>query len=148
MANLEYLSIDLVSPLAMRRMDITNLQFPDGSFDVIFCNHVFEHVADDRRAMGEVCRVLSAGGWAILQTPIDFGRAVTDEDPGVSDPEERLRRFGQADHVRVYGRDVFQRLADAGWKMSRIQPGTLLTEPEIRLHAIDPEEPLLLGSRA
>ena len=56
--NLEYLSIDLESPLAMKKMDITRLELPDASYDIIFCNHVFEHIPDDRAAMRELFRVL------------------------------------------------------------------------------------------
>ena len=101
--NLHYLSADIASPGAMVRMDITDIRFPADSFDVIYASHVLEHVPDDQQAMRELHRVLRPGGWAVLQVPIV--RDTTEEDPTVTDPTERERRFGQADHVRVYGRD-------------------------------------------
>lgn len=113
---LSYLSADLLSRRVMVRMDITDIQFPAKSFDVILCNHVLEHVPDDARALAELYRVLAPGGWAILQVPI--GGDVTDEDPSVSDPAERLRRFGQRDHVRIYGRDYRARLERAGFRVT------------------------------
>lgn len=143
--NIDYLSIDLASPLAMQRMDITNLQLPDGSFDVAFCNHVFEHIRDDRTAMREVRRILKPSSWAILQTPVDLKRATTDEDPSITDPQELLRRFGQADHVRLYGRDLFDRLTSAGWKIAILELGSWLTDQEIVRFALNPNEPLIIG---
>jgi hypothetical protein len=112
---LTYLSADLDSPLAMASMDLTDAPYPDASFDVILCNHVLEHVPDDRRAMQELFRMLKPGGWAVLQVPMSGEK--TDEDPTVTDPKERERRFGQSDHVRMYGRDYGDRLADAGFEV-------------------------------
>jgi SAM-dependent methyltransferase len=51
------------------------------------CNHVFEHVPDDKQAMRELRRVLADDGWAILQAPVDERLEVTLEDPGVVDPD-------------------------------------------------------------
>lgn len=113
--NLDYLSADLDSPLAMEKMDITRIPRPDDSFEAILCNHVLEHIPDDRKAMRELHRVLRPGGWAILQTPVDEERERTFEDPAVESPEERARLFGQSDHVRIYGRDYVERLRDAGF---------------------------------
>ncbi len=143
--NLDYLSIDLESPLAMRKMDITRLDLPDASFDVIFCNHVFEHIPDDRAAMHELRRVLKPGGWAILQTPVDQSRATTDEDPNITDPGERLRRFGQTDHVRIYGRDFFERLKAAGWTVTRDRFVQALSTDEVTRWALDKNEALIIG---
>lgn len=112
--NIQYVSADLRSRLACVRTDITALSFADESFDVVICNHVLEHVPDDRCAMREIVRVLKPGGWAILQVPIAISRAATDEAPWITDPSELLRRFGQTNHVRVYARDYFHRLEEAG----------------------------------
>jgi SAM-dependent methyltransferase len=91
--NIDYISADLSSSTAMTRMDITDIQFPNGSFDVILCSHVLEHVGDDRRAMRELHRILRPGGWAILQVPVDSSQEHTFEDPRVTDPRERERLF-------------------------------------------------------
>jgi len=116
---LRYLSGDLDSPLADRELDVMELPFAEGSFDFLICNHVLEHVADDRRALAEIHRVLAPGGWAILMCPVDGRRATTLEDPAATTPAERHRRFGQADHLRLYGRDYADRLAGAGFEVRR-----------------------------
>ena len=108
-----YLTADLVNPRAMMKMDITNIEYPDQSFDVIYCCDVLEHVQDDRKAMGELHRVLKNTGWAILLVPISAEK--TFEDPSIVEPEERLKAFGQEDHVRKYGPDYVARLRSAGF---------------------------------
>lgn len=117
MKNLDYLTADLDSPIADVKMDIHNIQYPDDSFDVVFCNHVLEHVMDDHQCMSELRRVLRPGGLAIMQVPLDNNLQKTDEDPSITDPEERKRRFGQYDHVRMYGQDYADRLEKAGFKV-------------------------------
>jgi len=116
--NIDYLSADLSSPRAMVAMDITDIQYPDDSFDVIFASHVLEHIPDDERAMQELSRVLRPDGWAILEVPMWGPR--TREDPAVTDPAERARLFGQEDHVRMYGHDgVFEhRLRRSGFDVT------------------------------
>ena len=113
---IDYLSADLLSSNAMIRMDIMDIQYPDETFDVIYCSHVLEHVSDDRKAMRELHRVLRTGGWAILQVPISTAE-VTFEDPKITRPKERERAFGQFDHVRRYGADYKDRLEDAGFSV-------------------------------
>lgn len=115
--NLDYLSVDLNSPLAMKQMDITDISYEDNSFDVIFCNHVLEHIIDDSKAMKELLRILKPGGWAILQVPLDKQREITFEDISITSPEKRKHFFGQEDHVRVYGKDYKQRLINAGFNV-------------------------------
>ena len=111
----DYLSIDLTSSFAMLKMSVTDLQLPDDSFDAIYCSHVLEHVPEDRRAMGEFYRILKPGGWAIILVPVSGD--VTVEDPSVTTPEERVRLFGQHDHVRMYGKDLKERLEGAGFSV-------------------------------
>jgi SAM-dependent methyltransferase len=99
----------------MVKMDITNIEYDNQSFDVIYCGHVLEHVQDDRRAMREFHRVLRRNGWAILLVPITAEE--TFEDPSIVDPKQRLEAFGQEDHVRRYGPDYIDRLCEAGFKV-------------------------------
>lgn len=117
LSNLDYLSADLDSSWAMENMDITDINYPDNTFDVILCNHVLEHIPDDHKAMQELYRVLKQGGWAILQVPMDNTKVTTFEDKNITSPEERLRFFGQQDHVRIYGQDYKNRLENAGFKV-------------------------------
>lgn len=139
---LEYLSVDFEPGRAMACMDITDLRFDDASFDALFCSHVLEHVADDRRAMAEFHRVLSTGGWAMLQVPTQLGQTV--EDPSINDPERRRRLFGQPDHVRVYGQDFPDRLAEAGFAVSVYRAADWLRREEVRKSGLNPNEEIFL----
>lgn len=132
-ANLRYVSADLDSPLAMQRADLMQLPYPDASFDIVICNHVLEHVGDDRRALREIRRVLARRGRAILMSPIDERCAETHEDPSVTTPDERQRVFGQSDHVRRYGRDFGDRVAAEGFSVSAIRYLDEL-DPEVVAH--------------
>ena len=115
-ANTDYISADLDMPTAMVKMDITDIIFEDNTFDVIICNHVLEHISDDRKAMSELYRVLKPGGWAILDTPMS-DQYETVEDLTIEDPKERERLYGQDDHVRTYGLDKKDRLESVGFKV-------------------------------
>lgn len=115
--NLEYTTTDLNSPLADVKADICNLPFGDNSFDFILCNHVLEHIPDDTKAMQELYRILKPGGTGIFQIPQDLSRETTFEDNTIIDPKERAKIFGQYDHVRVYGRDYFEKLRAAGFQV-------------------------------
>jgi len=128
---LRYLSGDLDSALADVELDLLNLPFEPENFDWLICNHVLEHVGDDRRALAEIHRVLKPGGWAILMCPVDRRRATTLEDPAVTSPRERHRVFGQADHVRLYGRDYADRLAGAGFSVRAERYGDRCEKREI-----------------
>lgn len=119
-----YLTADLLDPNVMVQMDITNIQYPDQSFDVIYCSHVLEHVPDDKKAMREFQRVLKNDGWAILQVPITSETTI--EDPSITDPAERLALFGQEDHVRRYGPDYAERLREAGFTVDVIEIADLV----------------------
>lgn len=113
---LDYRSIDLASPLAERKMDVTDLRFPDRRFDAIYCSHVLEHVENDRRALAEFFRVCKPGGWALLQVPVTAAK--TCEDFSIRDPRERLRVFGNEGHVRRCGPDYGERMQAAGFAVS------------------------------
>ena len=142
--NLTYITTDLYSPLADVKADLCALPFEDDSFDVIFCNHVLEHIPDDAQAMRELYRVMKKGGWGIFQVPQDINRAHTFEDDTITDPAERTRIFGQYDHVRVYGLDYFDRLRQVGFEVEEIIYSTHFTTEEIERYRIVPEEILPL----
>ncbi len=128
LTNLEYITADIESPLAKVRMDIEKIQFPDNSFDVIFCNHVLEHVEHFDTAVSELYRVLKPGGYAIMQSPQDMKLPHTISDPSITDPRERERVFKQSDHLRLFGQDYGKELAKGGFKV---------TEDDY-VHEIDP----------
>ncbi len=134
-----YVTADLESPLADMHFDIQRIPLPDASFDAVICNHIMEHVADDRRAMRELCRILRPGGWGIILSPVDPGRATTFEDDSVTDPAERTRIFGQYDHRRIYGRDYADRLRGAGFEVADIDYAARFTAAERELYALSGE---------
>jgi SAM-dependent methyltransferase len=115
LAGVRYVSADREPGEVSVVTDLTELAFADGAFDLVMCSHVLEHIADDRRAMREIRRVLKPGGRAILQVPMQFELAATLEDLSITDPATRERLYGQPDHVRLYGRDYLDRLAGAGF---------------------------------
>lgn len=118
--NLDYTTTDLLSPLADVKADICDLPFADATFDVILCNHVLEHIPDDTLAMQELYRVLKPGGWGIFQIPQDLQRETTFEDNTITDKKERAKIFGQYDHVRIYGRDYFEKLRTVGFTVEEV----------------------------
>jgi predicted SAM-dependent methyltransferase len=145
--HLDYLSADLASPYVMRKMDITAIHLEDGSFDGIICNHVLEHVPDDRKALSELCRVLKPGGWAILQVPISLSLQETYEDPDVVTAAGRAERFGQSDHVRIYGQDYQDRLAEAGFDVRAFDPMKERGAAWVQRYGLVPEEKLFVCSK-
>jgi len=128
--NLEYTTTDLNSPLADVKADICKLPFETNTYDIILCNHVLEHIPDDTKAMQEILRVLKPGGMAILQIPQDLNRDTTYEDDSITDPKERATIFGQYDHVRVYGRDYFEKLRSVGFKVKEIDYTANILSPQ------------------
>ncbi|WP_299410709.1 class I SAM-dependent methyltransferase [Acaryochloris sp. IP29b_bin.148] len=127
--NLNYLSVDLDSPHAMERMDITDIHYPDESFSSIYCSHVLEHIPDDRKAISELYRVLKTGGWAMLQVPISAQK--TYEDFSITSPKERKKHFGYWNHVRKCGPDYINRMKDVGFQTKTIRANDFLAPSEL-----------------
>lgn len=136
MSNLDYVTTDLESPLADVKADICNLPFKDNEFDIILCNHVLEHIPDDTKAMQELYRILKPGGFGIFQIPQDLSRETTFEDDSITDPKERAKIFGQYDHVRVYGRDYFDKLRSIGFQVEEVDYTNTLSESDITTYCL------------
>lgn len=134
-----YVTADLESPLADMHFDVQQIPLEDGSFDALICNHILEHVEDDRRALRELHRILRRGGWGVLLSPVDRNRKETFEDDSITDPSERTRIFGQYDHRRIYGRDYGQRLEEAGFEVYEIDYSAQLPQRERELYALTDE---------
>lgn len=118
MKSIEYVGVDYSWPGADIKVDMVNLPFKEGAFDVIICSHVLEHIQNDLAATKELYRVLAPGGWSILQVPLDKKLEKTFEDPAITTEEDRLRVYGHIDHKRNYGRDYADRLASAGFRVT------------------------------
>lgn len=135
-----YVALDLRSPRATVIGDLTRTPFRDMSFKLVLCSHVLEHIPDDLSAMMEIRRVTQGGGVALIVVPIRWENEKTDEDPTVTGEEERLKRFGQEDHVRYYGRDIVARLESCGFEVSRLDLVSTLDGPTILRNALSPSE--------
>ncbi len=138
--NLDYTTADLFSPLADLKFDVQDIPLDDNTYDVVFCNHVLEHVTDDKKAMREMQRILKPGGMAIMQVPLKPIMAKTIEDPMITDPEERHRLFGQYDHVRLYGLDYPERLKECGFSVEEIDFSKKLSADEFAKYALPKDE--------
>lgn len=134
--NLNYTTTDLESPIADVKADICNLPFEDNSYDIILCNHVLEHIPDDTKAMQELFRVMKPGGYGIFQIPQDLNRDSTFEDDSITDKKERAAIFGQYDHVRIYGRDYFDKLRNVGFKVEELDYTSTLSDAEIERYCL------------
>ncbi len=142
--NIQYTTTDLLSPLAVVKADICNLPFEDNTYDIIFCNHVLEHIPDDTKAMQELYRVMKPGGMGFFQIPQDLNRATTFTDDTITDAKERAKIFGQYDHVRVYGRDYFDKLKNIGFQVEAIDYTSKLGTELVTKYCLAPEELLPL----
>lgn len=115
--NCDYMTGDIVPGRADCVVDITNIQFADGTFDYIICNHVMEHITNEELAFSELKRVLKPAGKLILSVPVCISNPETSEDLTITSSELRLKHFGQEDHVRLYGLDTKIRLEKYGLKI-------------------------------
>jgi SAM-dependent methyltransferase len=132
----------------IERVDMLEIPYPDESFDLVIANHVLEHVSDDFRALQELRRVLRVGGLAILQTPFSSRLCETWSDDGIDDNETRLQAYGQEDHVRLFGKDIFDRFAKSGLT-SRVQGhDQLLPDVSAMTFGVNDAEPFFLFERS
>jgi SAM-dependent methyltransferase len=139
--NVEYVSIDLQSPMAMRHMDLRDLEFKDDFFDCLICYHVLEHIDDDRRAISELYRVLKPGGWAIIQVPI-FTERTMERCEFTEEEAEEILKYDC--HLRSYGKDFGDRLAEVGFKLEIVDFVRRFSTDEITRYGLDPTEDLYL----
>jgi SAM-dependent methyltransferase len=147
LTHIDYVTAYLESPLADYHFDLHEIPFEENSFDMILCNHVLEHVTDDRKVMSEFLRVLKPGGFAILQVPLEPHRPTTYEDPSITDPREREKAFGQKDHLRVYGLDYPGRLREAGFSVAEKLVSATFTPEQINRYRLAPDETLYIASK-
>ncbi len=134
-----YITADLESPLADMHFDVQQIPMGDGEVDAIICNHILEHVEDDKKALSELYRILRPNGWAVILSPVELERERTFEDDTITDAKERTRIFGQYDHRRIYGRDYVERLAAVGFEVYDIPYKEEFTRKEQELYALPDE---------
>ena len=138
-----YITADIESPLAKVKLDVHEMPFEDHSFDVVFCNHVMEHVEDDHKAMCEIYRVMKPGAFAILQIPLFHPLPeFTFEDKSITDPKAREKAFGQDDHVRLYGKDYGDKIRSVGFEVLEDNFGDTLPVHQQQNYALPKDEPI------
>lgn len=137
-----YVRADLSRPNVDLNTSVEAIDAPDGSFDLVICSHVLEHV-DDRKALAEIRRVLAPGGRAVLAVPIAEGWDETYEDPAITDPADRRIHFEQEDHLRIYGRDFRDRVAAVGFRLTEVTA----TGAEAARHGLLPGERVFFAQR-
>lgn len=133
----KFTSADLYDAYADLKLDIQNTGLPDDTYDIIFCNHVLEHVDDFRRALREQYRILKPGGLFVCSFPMDPKVELLDEDPELSDDATRLQKYGQADHRRVFGMKAGRFLREAGFAVQKIRGESC---PEAILPVVGPAD--------
>ncbi|GHT56153.1 hypothetical protein AGMMS49982_22800 [Bacteroidia bacterium] len=124
----KYTTADLFDRSADKKIDIQNISFPDESWSLILCNHILEHVPDYKIALKELYRILTKGGILEITAPTDRKFDTTYEDENVINREERIEKFGQYDHLRIFGNDFKERIMDAGFSVEVIDGDKLPAE--------------------
>jgi SAM-dependent methyltransferase len=126
------------------RVNMEAIDFPDQSFDFVIANHVLEHVSDDQQALREVARVLAPNGTAILQTPYAAANEHTQEDPAAaSSAKLKLELYGQEDHVRLFGTDIFERIQKAGLESEIATHDETLSQYDPQEYGVNKSEPFM-----
>jgi len=138
----DYVSVDIASPMAMRLMDITDIDFEDSRFDHIICYHVLEHIDDDEKAVHELYRVLKPGGWAIIQVPMINSDRTVERSELTEEAAEKLLVFD--DHRRAYGRDFTDLLESAGFEVDIVGFVRGFTADQIERYGLDKTEDLYI----
>ena len=124
------------------------MPFADESFDFLLANHVLEHVDSPDKALTEIHRVLKRGGHAILQTPYSPRLHGTLQVAGIDTPEARLHAYGQEDHARLFGRDIFEFIAAFGLEPCIHGHDELLVDHDADTYGVNPLEPFFLFRRS
>ena len=145
--NWEYFTFDLNSPIADIKGDLTSTNFKDESFDLIICNHVLEHIEDDKSALDEMYRILKYNGISILQVPINVERENTFEDLSIKSKIQREKYFGQYDHVREYGLDFKDRVEQAGFKVEMINYSKKISQDLVIKYGLMKDDLIPIGKK-
>lgn len=143
----QYVSGDRNERRSMIKLDITSAPLRSNTFSIVICNHVLEHVVKHQDALAEIYRVLVPGGLAILQVPIARGLRHTIGGDEVLSMHDRLKRFGQRDHVRLYGADYPAIIETVGFHVEKLRPCELWGENVVTQFGLIPEEQLIIAHK-
>lgn len=143
----KYITGDITYGVADKIVDVTEICFPDHMFDYVIINHVLEHILNERKAMEEIKRVLKDDGKVVFSMPICEDED-TYESPNELDERERLRQYGQIDHVRLYGRDVKRHMEKYGYNIAEYKAEDILSEEDIADMRIIAKDRIFIGAVA
>lgn len=129
------------------KINMLNIPYEENYFDFVIANHVLEHVNDLPLALSELHRIIKIGGYAILQTPFSDKLHHTLEDEGINTDSMRLELYGQEDHVRLFGKDIFQLISQAGFIQHTVTHLDLFSEQDAQYWGVNILEPLFLFER-
>lgn len=144
----EYIGGDLFPKKPQhRKINVEALDFPDGYFDLIICNHVLEHVDHPESALAEFNRCLSPQGHLIAQTPYSPVMKHTLETNTPVSTTFKIRYYGQDDHVRLFGADIVDYFKTAGFKGALYPHDKLLGDIDPDLYGVNGKEPFFLFAK-
>ncbi len=134
---------DLYPAADTKRMDLMELD-EQHRYDVVYLSHVMEHVPDDIAVYQNLYNSLKPGGMAWILVPLwdkpskEGGQTMT--------AREREKHFGQWDHVRQYGPDLQERMAQVGFQVSILKAGEI-PAGEMRRLGLDAGDWIFLGRK-
>ena len=144
--NIDYYTCDIIPGFAMHIVDITDIQFKNNTFDYVICNHVMEHIPNEKKAVSEIKRILKKNGKWIFSFPICTDMK-TQEDKKVVTKEQRLELYGQEDHVRLYGNDFLKRFKKYGLKIEVFTPNEQLKKSEIEKYGFIEDDIIMVATK-
>ncbi|MCZ4318815.1 methyltransferase domain-containing protein [Aequorivita viscosa] len=139
--NIQYFPVDKFEPgydyLSLTKdFNLLSLDMHSTQYDFIICNHVLEHITDDKTAISNLYKLLKKDGTAIISVPILENDAPTYENETIVSPKERVLHFGQWDHVRYYGTDIKNRFQEAGFHVTTINSFDYFNEINRRIFGV------------
>lgn len=143
-----YTSADLFRGDVDMKIDLCDMkEIQDRTYDIIICSHVLEHVPDPEKAISELKRVLADDGLAVIMVPVFIDVKEKIENKQHTSANDRLKFYGQEDHVRLYSRESYlNELKENGFRVEIMHVDQFDAE-QIRKNAIDSNSALYVCTK-